>query len=130
METHFLSDDFYRLLEERCTQQQLYEFKGIIEQISMRASTLFRGEGDQRDMLINVRDTALELYALCSQVFQNYEEKSNVFTFLCNQLGVQVEIRLTPEKYEGIPDRGAPVAKTVNFTIQRIQEIIGRKKSS
>jgi len=130
METHFLSDDFYRLLEERCTQQDLYEFKAIIGQISMRASALCRGERDQRDAQIFVRDTALDLYALCSQVFQNHEEKSNVFSFLCDQLGIRMEIRLSPEKYEKLPDQGAPVAKTVNFTMQRIQEIMGRKKSS
>ncbi len=129
METNFLSDDFYRLLGERCTSQQLYEFKVIIEQLSIRADTLFRGEQDQRHSLVYVRDTVLELYALCSQVFQNIEEKSNVFSFLCNQLGVHVEIRLSPERYESLPNQGSPVAKTVNFTVQRIQQIIGRKQS-
>jgi len=130
MEKPFLADDFYRLLEERCTSQQLFEFKGIIEQLSMRASALFRGGQDQRDSQIYVRDTALELYELCNQVFQNFEEKCNVFSFLCNQMGVHVEIRLSPEKYEGLPNQGSPVAKTVNFTVQRIQQIIGRQKSS
>lgn len=129
----FTPEDFYRLLEKQCNAEQLTALKGIIVALGTRASALTEGRGfgsDEKERKEFVLSTVLNFYTLMREVIPRIDEAEKAFYFVCDQLGIQLDLTLRGEKFDPIPPSGAtPAGKIVNATVLKIEEIIGRKKS-